>query len=324
MGTERQQPAAKRQKTDTDGSHDNEPSSPKEKDKCQTPLVPTCVENHWWRRDSIELMEYSTEYTIQVKITVGLEKTTFYAYKDRLCRKSDFFQAAYHGAFQESNGTVHLPEQDPTVVEFFIHWVCTGELRGLYNSSLTMTALKSLKLAAEDADRQLQYRPRDPEVIKTWTEKQTALDLANYRDLPLQQLVGLYGFADFAQVKGLKDAIVDAVIEVYSNCTSIYAKRSKPISLWGENQPDCLPDPISLINSAWEKLPADDKLGKVLVNIFVDAISQVSGTRYATELCSAFLAAAFDCSRARQGAVNWLQSERICDYHCHDVPCSRL
>ncbi|KAL8673595.1 MAG: hypothetical protein Q9168_001993 [Polycauliona sp. 1 TL-2023] len=123
-----------------------------------------------------------------------------------------------------------------------------------------MTALKSLKLAAENADQQPRYRSQTAEDVKIWTEKQTALDLANYRDLPLRQLVNLYIFADFAQVKGLKDAIVDAVMAAYGNPR--VARGPKPVCLWDlkEDKSDCLADPISLVNSAWEKLPAGDKL----------------------------------------------------------------
>ncbi|KAL8752503.1 MAG: hypothetical protein Q9199_005696 [Rusavskia elegans] len=313
-----QEPDAKRQKTDNDddasqsGSHDNDLRL--SKDKTQNRLVP------------------SAEYTALIKITVGPEKKTFYAYKEPLCRKSEFFKAACQGAWQESKGAINLPEQDPTVVDYFIHWICTGQLRGLYSPAEPTATISSLKRAAAaagaaipDFKRRCGYTNGDLE--KVWTEKQTALDLANYRDLPLQQLVSLYTLADFAQVKGLKDAIVDAVVEAYGNPDAAVAK--KPICFWNlvADRPDWLVDPIGLINSVWQKLPTDDKFGQVLVNIFVDAVSQASGTRYATELCPAFLAAAFDCAmtRARSGARagSWLKAEFICKYHCHDVPCSK-
>ncbi|KAL8889446.1 MAG: hypothetical protein Q9215_003281 [Flavoplaca cf. flavocitrina] len=223
--------------------------------------------------------------------------------------KSDFFNAACRGASRKINGTIHLPEQDPAVVNYFIHWICTGQLRGLYNPSLTATALSKLKQAAATAAKDLSYylhSKADSQYEKIWTEKQTALNLANYRDLPLQQLVNLYAFADFAHVKGLKDAIVDAVVDAYGNPGR--PRTAKPICFWDvtADRPDWLADPIKLINSAWEQLPADTPFRRVILNLYCDAFSPISGTRYATELCPAFSAAAFDrinefAKNARQG-----------------------
>ncbi|KAL8876534.1 MAG: hypothetical protein Q9198_005287, partial [Flavoplaca austrocitrina] len=271
-------------------------------------------------------------YSAIVKITVGPEGKTYHAYEEPLCRKSDFFNAACRGASRKINGTIHLPEQDPAVVNYFIHWICTGQLRGLYNPSLTATALSKLKQAAATAAKDLSYYSHskaDSQYEKIWTEKQTALNLANYRDLPLQQLVNLYAFADFAHVKGLKDAIVDAVVDAYGNPGR--PRTAKPICFWDviADRPDWLADPIKLINSAWEQLPADTPFRRVILNLYCDAFSPISGTRYATELCPAFSAAAFDrinefAKNARQGVTTfpWLEVP-ICKYHCHDVPCSK-
>ncbi|KAL8929717.1 MAG: hypothetical protein Q9172_000274 [Xanthocarpia lactea] len=266
MAKKQERPVAKRQKMDNDddsnqsGVDANNQSSLM--DKPQTPLVPIL------------------EYTTLVKIIVGPDNKTFYAYKELLCKKSAFFKAACEGAFKESNGTINLPEQDPTVVNYFIHWSCSGQLRGLYWSPEPTTTLTSLKKAAakerEAAAQLLQYNPMNKVVS---TEKRTELDLANYRDLPLQQLISLYIFADFAQVKGLKDAIVDAIIEGYGDPEP--PGTTKAICIWNlkTDRPDWLVDPIKLINSAWEHLPAEAPLRRVLTNLFCDAVTQASGTR---------------------------------------------
>ncbi|KAL8854928.1 MAG: hypothetical protein Q9221_000435 [Calogaya cf. arnoldii] len=293
------QPDAKRRRLDT-----NDDSSRGDCHWDDHPLVP------------------SFEYTTLVKITVGPEKT-FYAYKEQLCSKSDFFNAACHGAFQESNGTVDLPEQDPDIVNYFIHWISTGTLRGLYNPTLTPKKLWQLKQAAAAEEPYRHYNDKD------WSPKQkTALDMANYRDLPLQQLISLYTFADFAQVKGLKDAIIDAVVDAYGR-NPVFGRFPKAICIWDlrPDKPDWLPDPIELINSAWEQLPADTPFRRVLTNLFCDAVSQISNTRYARELCPAFEAAAFDLIMARvksrKDVEDWMRQERVCEFHCHDVPCSK-
>ncbi|KAI4217005.1 MAG: hypothetical protein LQ349_009082 [Xanthoria aureola] len=258
-----QQPDAKRQKMDNDDDHNridsHENNHSLSKVKTENPVMP------------------SSEYTTFIKLTVGPEKQTFYAYKERLCRKSDFFKAACHDAFQESQGAVDLPEQDPSIVEYFIHWICTGQLRGLYVPTATISSLERAAAAA-NADLSLFRISRDHTYRKKWAEKQQALDLANYRDLPLQHLVSLYTFADFAQVKGLKDAIVDAVVEAYGNPEAALSR--KPDCFWNlvADRPDWLEDPIGLINSFWQKLPADDGFGRVLVNLFADAVSPASGT----------------------------------------------
>ena len=277
-------------------------------------------------------MGFSFEYSALVEITVGPEGKAYHAYEQPLRRKSDIFNAACRGPSPKTKGTIHLPEQDPAVVNYFIHWICTGQLRGLYNPSLTATALFKLKEAAATAAKDLSSYSRyrtDGEYEKNWTEKQTALNLANYRDLPLQQLVNLYAFADFAHAKGLKDAIVDAVVDAYGNPGS--PKNAKAICFWDvtADRPDWLADPIHVINSAWEQVPADTPFRQVILNLFCDSVSRISGTRYATEICPAFSAAAFDringiAKDARRGvtASSWLELP-ICKYHCHDVPCSK-
>ncbi|KAL8863496.1 MAG: hypothetical protein Q9178_000177 [Gyalolechia marmorata] len=270
MAKKQERPVTKRQKMDNDD--DSSPSGVDANnqssltDRLHIPLLPIL------------------EYTNLVKIIVGPENKTFYAYKELLCRKSAFFKAACEGAFKESIGTIKLPDQDPTVVNYFIHWSCSGQLRGLYWSPEPTTILTSLKQAAakeRDAAAQLLHYNPSNKVVST--EKRTELDLANYRDLPLQQLISLYVFADFAQVKGLKDAVVDAIIEAYGDPE----RRSiKAICIWNlqTDRPDWLADPVKLINSAWEQLPAEAPLRRVLTNLFCDAVTQASGTREETSL----------------------------------------
>ncbi|KAL8783993.1 MAG: hypothetical protein Q9213_004244 [Squamulea squamosa] len=274
------------------------------------------------------------EYTSIVKITVGPQKKAFYVHKEPLCGKSDFFKAACCGTFQESSGTIDLPDQNPATVNYFIHWTCTSQLRGLYSSSdTTRTTITSLKKAAEherqqaaSAEQQRRYG-YSSSVAEVGTEKRAALDTANYQELQIQRLIDLYIFGDFAQVIGLKDAIVDAVIEAYGNPDA--AERNKTVCFWGlhKARQQWLVDPVEMINSAWDRLPADCHFRLVLVNLFCDAVSETSGTRYATEFCPSFLAAAFDLTmtRAKTGvkAGSWLRPELICNYHCHDAPCSK-
>ena len=331
MAKKKERPVAKRQKMDHDDDSNqsdvNANNQSSLTDKPQTPLVPMSVQSVVIPPHPTD-KSFSLEYTTIVKIIVGPDNKTFYAYKELLCKKSAFFKAACEGAFKESNGTIKLPEQDPTVVNYFIHWACSGQLRGLYWSPEPPTTLMSLKKAAgEERDTAVYLLRYDSNNNHVPTEKQTELDLANYRDLPLQQLINLYIFADFAQVKGLKDAVVDAIIEAHGDPDP--PRTTKAICIWNlqTDRPDWLMDPIKLINSVWEHLPAEAPLRGLLTNLFCDAVTQVSGTRYATELCPPFLARAFDCtmSRAKRGENPGasVRGAMICRYHCHDVPCSK-
>ncbi|KAK4697313.1 protein N-terminal amidase, partial [Lecanoromycetidae sp. Uapishka_2] len=65
-------------------------------------------------------------YDSLVTVLVGPDEQRFDVHKALLCKSSDFFNAALNGNFIEANGTVKLPEQNPGVFKYFVHWLYTG------------------------------------------------------------------------------------------------------------------------------------------------------------------------------------------------------
>lgn len=154
----------------------------------------------------------SFPYDKIVTVFVGPEKECFGVHKTFVCGQSDFFKAALTGHFKEADGTIALPEQDPATFKYFVYWLYTGSLRGLYypkSSSPTMATLRDLlrtKLIAQCIENPDQLQADNPRRI-LWEH-------AHYRDLPFHSLITLYIPADTLLVQSLKDPVITALIEV--------------------------------------------------------------------------------------------------------------
>lgn len=58
-----------------------------------------------------------------VAIIVGKDRTTYYAHRDVLSTRSDYFRAALTGHFQESqNNRIEFPDQEPATIEMFLRF----------------------------------------------------------------------------------------------------------------------------------------------------------------------------------------------------------
>lgn len=56
-----------------------------------------------------------------VAIIAGPDRKTYYAHRDLLCQRSDYFRAALTGQFQESqNNRFEFPHQEPAAIETFL------------------------------------------------------------------------------------------------------------------------------------------------------------------------------------------------------------
>jgi hypothetical protein len=61
-----------------------------------------------------------------VRVIVGEEQASFYAYRNVIRESSSFFKAALDGPFKEAaESKVTLPEDDPDVFEQFLQWIYT-------------------------------------------------------------------------------------------------------------------------------------------------------------------------------------------------------
>lgn len=68
--------------------------------------------------------DYSTDVIV---VLVGFEEKKFTVHKDRLCKRSEFLQAACAGGWKEDlENTVRLPETEPPIFNLYVHWLYTG------------------------------------------------------------------------------------------------------------------------------------------------------------------------------------------------------
>lgn len=199
-----------------------------------------------------------------VVVLVGPIKRRFEVHKGLVCSRSDFFKAAFMGTFQEADGTITLPEQEPATFEYFVYWLYTDSLKGHHSNSINPT-LKDLTdnvrsevktcelLHAEDLPPSNPHR-------KLWEH-------ANYHDRPFASLIDLYILADALQVPRLKDAAITALIEVYG-FISAYKMNYK--MYWAANRPIGMAGPRDGLNMAWGTLPEESKLCQALLRLFCD------------------------------------------------------
>jgi len=269
-------------------------------------------------------------YSSLVTILVGPEQASFAVHKELLCDRSEFFRAACNGNFKEAGGVVKLPEQDSATVKHFVHWLYTEKIRGYFYPRIIDPSIKKLKrriLARMNIiclnERHLCHNQDKSHEAK---EASTALDEADYRDLPFTALISLYILADSLLIRGLKDTIITLLIEVYGYHRLAGFQKGTTLDFWkapGERIPNML-SPAAGINLAWKKTPKNCHLRQVLIAIFCD---NADGANTLEEPYDAeFLSEAVGMLAQRwiddASTTNWGAKGAICKFHIHDVECS--
>ena len=254
-----------------------------------------------------------------VIVLVGPEKKRFEIHQGLVCSRSEFFKAAFTGNFDEADGSLTLPEQDPATFKYFVHWLYTGNLRGFYYSESVNPPLKELTdlVREEVISRKLLHATELPlanEHRKLW-------EYANYRDLPFASLIAIYILADKIQVPRLNDASITALIEVYGiSFTVLQAYDGKKI--WSAALPEIPGDGLTEgLNTAWKTLPTKSHLCQVLLHLYCDNTTGIKPDSEG-EFHPGFLAAmgVIFAQRWRKNlpANDWTKPGAICSYHEHE------
>ncbi|KAL8993596.1 MAG: hypothetical protein Q9169_006233 [Polycauliona sp. 2 TL-2023] len=266
-----------------------------------------------------------------VKLLVGPESECFQTHHN-LVSQYAFFKAAYEGPFQESMGVLKLPEHDPGVVRFFIHWLYSGKLTGYFYPPTTVPSVSDYR---KEVNAELQWDGLAPLATPArfrttdYDDDSTACklyDRARYRDTPFDALINLYLLAEYLQVPRLKDDIVNTLVEVYGYCSE---NRTGCMTMfWGwedMERPDWVPSPVPAINTAWKSLSTESHLCELLVVLFCDNGMTDDAEQY-KDLDAGFLHAAFrevqDRWTSNASTTKWLEPGVLCRYHDHDgTPC---
>ena len=72
-----------------------------------------------------------------VTILVSPKRKAFKIHKKLLCDRSDYFSKAFNGRFQEANGEMHCPEDDPTAFGHLVNYFYRNTLPQLPSKSAT-------------------------------------------------------------------------------------------------------------------------------------------------------------------------------------------
>jgi hypothetical protein len=261
------------------------------------------------------LINQSFLYDTLAVVLVGPEKHRFDLHRGLLCKTSDFFKAAFEGKFMEAEGTLALPEQDPGLFKYFIHWLYTGSLRGYLYPPTKKPTLKELKDAVKGK-------------LLSDNEDTKVFNLANYRDAHFHTLVQLYILADALQVKGLQDRIITLLIEVYGYASIEDEPSGCTLLFWSKvfNRPNDIPSPATSINLAFRMLPQGDHLRNVLLLLFADNANNNFEKYYAKSFEKCFLVSYCNTMLWRWAEVlsttEWEKDGMVCNFHKHDVECS--
>ncbi|KAL8848746.1 MAG: hypothetical protein Q9221_006217 [Calogaya cf. arnoldii] len=250
-------------------------------------------------------------YDRMVIILVGPQSERFEVHQKLVCHYP-FFKAAYEGAFQESGGVLKLPEQDPDIVRFFIYWLYASKLTGYY------------------------YPPSEGNQLDVdGSEAKYFRELACYRDTPFHSLINLYILAEYIYIPRLKDDIINQLVCTYS-CTHRLRRglcESGMNWFWGwtsEERPDWASDVVTSINTAWNSLPKDSHLCKLLVVLFCDngmMRGHPDQEPHYDQLAPSFLCNAFAVVQARldctsklgmRNTTSWEKPGVLCTFHNHD------
>lgn len=272
---------------------------------------------------------HSFAYDTTVTVLVGPDSEPFQIHRALACQHR-FFSAAYCGIFVEANGTLSLPDQDPAIFRWFSYWLYTGRLCGYHYPPTAQPTFSSLVKVVE---RELQQKglPKmevSGNVLRT--PASTLLELAKYRDVPFDKLIGLYLLADYLQIPRLQDMIVDALVLVYGFFGVHEARMPHPFwSWWGCQRPDWLPHPVPVINAVWDVLGKEAKLCRLLVTLFCDNVVDTAVTLQGEEsLDPDFLTAAFTQIQGRRGGssirrTDWFEEQNSWPYYVQTGPVPR-
>ncbi|KAL8848747.1 MAG: hypothetical protein Q9221_006218 [Calogaya cf. arnoldii] len=240
-----------------------------------------------------------------ITIYVGPDNERFSLHKRLVCQFR-FFEAAFKGSFQESAaGTLKLPEHDPAIFRFFVYWLYTGKLDGHHYPSTAKPSLSDIRTECKFGPQANHLPHLTTKLDERLADGQFQLyALITYRDAPFDVMIGLYLLAEYLQVPGLRDEIINVLVDVYAYSREKYDGVSTSFWRWRNySRPHWAPDPVPAINAAW-KSSKDSKLCRLLVTLFCDNVVLYAEDIQENErLDAAFLSAAFTMSQER-----WLRA----------------
>lgn len=255
-----------------------------------------------------------------VQILVGPDEKRFDVHKELLCSVSDFFSAALNGGFKEAaTGVVKLPEQDTETFQYFVHWLYSGKLTGYFRAG-TSPSLEDLNIAITTAYDAHESATGLPEQTDAIDKASHALNIAILEEAPIPALVSLHVLADTLHVRGLKDYIIIVIVKVY-------AIEKGPANLfWYRHRAiDNLPEPIMVMNDAYEKLPSVSTLRRFIIEFYLSNVNEnpfaAKHGLLASDFTFDYLVALQDLWYQDRGAKSFGGSDDICRYHEHDVKC---
>ncbi|KAL8929746.1 MAG: hypothetical protein Q9172_000303 [Xanthocarpia lactea] len=256
-----------------------------------------------------------------VIVLVGSAAERFEIHKGLICQYP-FFEAAFQGNFQESEGTLRLPELDPAAFRYLVYWLYKGRLDGFHYPSATQPSLSALR---REWQQQVSKQDTSERGLTTLIQKRQLYNCARYKDAPFDALIKLYLVADYVQVPGIKDQIINSLIDVYAKSDTL---QPDDIWLWCNNdRPTWTPNPVSAINLAWRSLPPESNLCKLLTALFCDnVLYRAKELQENEKLESDFLTTVFQEVQLRrfigQEDTDWSEPKNVCYYHDHDGnPC---
>ncbi|KAL8914376.1 MAG: hypothetical protein Q9171_001006 [Xanthocarpia ochracea] len=239
-----------------------------------------------------------------VIILVGSAAERFEIHKGLICQYP-FFRAAFQGNFQESEGTLKLPKLDPAAFRYLVYWLYKGRLNGFHYPSTTQPSLSALR---REWQQQVSEQDTSERGLTTLYNKRQLYNCARYKDTPFDALIKLYLLADYVQMPGIKDQIINWLIDV-------------------NDRPTWTPNPVFAINLAWRSLPPRSNLCKLLAALFCDIVVDCAKELQEDEkLESDFLTTVLQKAQQRRlngrGDTDWSKPKNVCHYHDHDgTPC---
>lgn len=303
-------------------------------------------------------------YDSLVTVLVGPEKHRFDVHRALVCASSDFFQAALNGGFKEQGGEINLPDQETKTFKFFVHWLYTGKLRGFYYPKTLKPSLEKLRNAAldelkdQDLNNIQSLRPdntkgrafnlanyRDApflDLVALYILADT-LYVHNLKDPIATLIIEVYGIEEhdrddqsegedeeeeINQDEAESDNASNANDEKKGNekvdDDDVEHMEEDTLLFWGLDRPIGIEDPVKGINMAWDSLPANSPLCKLLVRCFCDGVVNVAARTQTQEYHTGFLAAiaheyALRWAKGHSAieGTDWDKEGEICKFHEH-------
>ena len=146
----------------------------------------------------------------------------------------------------------------------------------------------------------------------------------------------LYILAHRLLVQGLRDQIITALVEGYgfldgNNFTEnvstvrLSLRNNYVHPFWdpGFERPTWLPTFMEGLDLAFERLPIGDPLRRLLMLLFCDNVKKIPDKTSIYVVRQAYQILVHRNERARDWPINWDLSGMLCNFHIHDVPCTR-